>query len=250
MNFGMDGPQVTGWWVNPKTGDKFNAVDTFFEDNNLLIKTSDGRLLNYNQIQNYIQTNDPNSFSKPEPVTAKDEVIPAEVLSEIEDAENAASEELLIPDDNIYGRPTKQSPSVELGNLYHETEPVQPVVQDFAIIDRALASKSIPDPVANIYWENFPKREIEMLVDVMGISEESIIQYYISKVSVNVIKDMVATGIRDYIKDSLNKCNCGTTEAESEIATTQYVPEMGRDQTSSSATTKTIEVKKKTTKKK
>ena len=54
INFGMDGPQVTGWWYNPATGDKFNAIDTYFEDNNLLIKTADGRLLNFNQIQNFV----------------------------------------------------------------------------------------------------------------------------------------------------------------------------------------------------
>ena len=40
MTFGFDGPSVTGWWVNPKTGDKFKAIDTFFEDNRLLIKTA------------------------------------------------------------------------------------------------------------------------------------------------------------------------------------------------------------------
>ena len=66
MNFGMEGPQVNGWWYNPKTGDRFNALDTYFEDNNLLIKTADGRLLNYNQIQNYVHVEDPKSIpSKP-----------------------------------------------------------------------------------------------------------------------------------------------------------------------------------------
>ena len=219
MNFGMDGPVVTGWWVNPRTGDKFNAVDSFFEDNNLIIKTSDGRLLNYNQIQNYIQTKDPSSV----PVERRenkrtnkqaDETIPKAVLDELED-ENSP-ESLLIPDDNIYGdRGPRQAPSAELGNIYRGQEQAQPAIQDLAIVDRALVGKELPSVDAHITWGNFPKREIEMLVDVMNISEDDIIRYYINNISMSTVKDMVATGIKDFIYSSLhNKTHITTAEEE------------------------------------
>jgi hypothetical protein len=209
MTFGMDGPQITGWWVNPKTGDKFKAVDTYFEDNNLIIKTSDGRMLRYDQIQNYIQTDNPDSVPTQQQgqqgQQASDE-IPANILAELEDSEEAAGEGLLIPDDNIYGnKPVKQAPSAELGNIYREEEAqLQPAIQDFAIIDRALTGKDTPSLNADITWDQFPKREVEMLVDVMNISEEEIIQYYINKVSMNTVKDMVAEGIRHYIHHALH----------------------------------------------
>lgn len=200
MNFGMDGPQITGWWVNPQTGDKFKAVDTYFEDNNLLIKTADGRLLNYNHIQNYVQTDNPDSFKKPETQSQQEEEIPADVLSEIDNGEDDPNGGLMIPGDNIYPHAPKQAPSAELGNIYRKEEPtVQPAIQDFAIIDRALAGKDIPSLVASVEWSGCPKREIEMLVDVMNISEDEIVRYYFNSISKSMIQSMIEEGIRGYI---------------------------------------------------
>ena len=240
MNFGMEGPSVTGWWYNPTTGDKFNAIDTYFEDNNLLIKTADGRLLNYNQIQNYVQVEKPELIpDKPISKTPQQEEIPAEVLAELDNGEDPLGGGLLIPEDNIYGRPTKQGPAAELGNIYHGTEPeLQPAIQDFAIIDRALAGKDTPTAVANIVWDKFPRREIEMLVDVMNISEDEIIQYYINKISMDAVKEMVAKGVREYIELSLGDKRANTV-------TTQHIPSGEPGQASSGTTEKKTTTKKK-----
>lgn len=51
-----DGPTMQGVWLNPKTGDSFKVRDTFFEDNNLIIMTTDGRKLGFDQINDYIQS--------------------------------------------------------------------------------------------------------------------------------------------------------------------------------------------------
>lgn len=240
MNFGMEGPQVTGWWYNPTTGDKFNAVDNYFEDNNLLIKTADGRLLNYNQIQNYVHVEDPKSIPD-KPITTKskkqNDEIPAEVLAEIDNGEEDGGG-LLIPEDNIFGRPIKQNPSAELGNIYSGSEQVQPAIQDFAIIDRALSGKEIPNPVAQISWDEFPKREIEMLVDVMNIPEDEIVEYYINRVSIDVVKEMVAKSVREYIELSLGDKGTNTV-------TTQHIPSGEPGQTSSGTTEKKTTTKKK-----
>ena len=206
INFGMDGPNITGWWVNPKTGDKFNAIDTFFEDNNLLIKTADGRLLNFNQIQNYVRTeSDPGNITPK--TTKKEDEIPPEILAELEgDDQQGQSNGLLIPDDNIYGTGgPRQAPAAELGNLYKEGQEPRPPIQDFDIIDRALNGKDIPSLTADVTWDKFPKREIEMLTEVMNISEDEIARYYINKVSLNIIKDMVEEGIIHYIYHSLHE---------------------------------------------
>ena len=48
----FDGPMIEGTWFNPDTGDRFTVRDSFFEDNNYTVLTTDGRTLNYNQIQN------------------------------------------------------------------------------------------------------------------------------------------------------------------------------------------------------
>lgn len=242
MNFGMDGPQVTGWWVNPQTGDKFNAVDTFFEDNNLLIKTSDGRLLNYNQIKNYIQTDRPESFTTPQKSKSQhvNEEIPAEILAEIDNGEGG-EDSLLISDDNIYGTPTKLSSGGELGNIYNE--PVKAsVIKDFDIIDRALNSKTMPDFGFDVWWKDFPKREMEMLIEVLQIPESEIIDYYINKIVLTEVKDHLAKCIKDYIDDQLHPATGSEKVSEKE-----------KKSDASGVVTKTTEVetqKKKTTTKK
>ena len=229
INFGMEGPQVNGWWYNPKTGDRFNALDTYFEDNNLLIKTADGRLLNYNQIQNYVHVEDPKSIpSKPSATASTTDDVPPEVLAEIE-GDKDPGDGLLIPDDNIYGRPTKQQPG-ELGNIYNGPEPQSPspAVQDFAIIDRALSGKDNPVVTGDIEWKGFPKREIEMLVEVMQIPEQEIIQYYINSISLDSLRDMVSQSIERYIKDKLG---LGVdTQEQNEISEKTHV-ETTKDET-------------------
>ena len=51
-----DGPSMQGVWLNPKTGDSFKVRDTFFEDNNLIVMTADGRKLGFDQINDYVQS--------------------------------------------------------------------------------------------------------------------------------------------------------------------------------------------------
>ena len=212
MTFGFDGPSVTGWWVNPKTGDKFKAIDTFFEDNRLLIKTADGRLLDYNRIQDYVQTDKPDSIqvnkqqNKPKP---KQESIPIEVLNEIEKPEDMQNEaiDLLIPEDNIYSRP--QEPA-RLGNMYNQPA-VQEPVGDAAIVNRALQSKTTPNITGNVTWTDFPQREIEMLVDVMSVPKEAIIDYYTSQISLETIRDMVKVIISEFIEKKLSYASVPTT---------------------------------------
>ena len=53
INFSMDGPIMDGTWYNTTTGDSFTVRDTFFQDNQLMVATTDGRLMDYNMIQNY-----------------------------------------------------------------------------------------------------------------------------------------------------------------------------------------------------
>ena len=53
ISFNGEGPVMSGTWYNPKTGDSFTVEDSYFQDNQYLVKTTDGRMLDYNFIQNY-----------------------------------------------------------------------------------------------------------------------------------------------------------------------------------------------------
>ena len=215
MNFGIEGPMITGSWVNPQTGDSFTAVDTFFEDNNLLIKASDGRILRYDQIQNYLQTDNPDAFKKPTSPQKDTTPIPAEVLSEIE---SGGENDLIIPDDNIYsgGSFNGALQSTDLGNIYSESNQKHPI-PDYSIIDRALSKCVPPTPAVKVSWDSFPRREIEMLVDVMNVSVDEIIQYYINNISMKDIKDMFSESVKNYIRQFLDTTETTVTPSNEEI---------------------------------
>lgn len=207
MTFGMEGPVVTGWWVNPKTGDTFEVVDTYFEDNKLLVKTADGRLLNYNQIQNYIQTNDPGTRkniverAKSQASRPSDRsMLPPEIANEIEG--DSAMDSLLIPDDNIYGILKNGAATSELNLTPVNTNVVDP--GDFPIIDRALNSKSFPKITGCVDWKKFPDKEISMLIDVMNVSKDDIIQYYFNHLSIEDIRKSIEQAIKSHIEEKLN----------------------------------------------
>lgn len=198
MTFGMEGPVVTGWWTNPKTGDSFKVVDTFFEDNKLLVKTEDGRLLNYNQIQNYIQTDDQKtreSMIKRAKNQSSTQEIPKYITDELEGVTKTTPDnDLIIPDDDIYGG----KPTLTVNADFVKSDTLQ--ISDYSIIDRALNRKTFPNVKGNIEWDDFPMKEIEMLVDVMGVSIDDVIQYYISHLDINDIKK----SIEDVIKEHIN----------------------------------------------
>lgn len=242
MTFGLEGPNITGWWVNPQTGDKFNAVDTYFEDNQLLIKTADGRLLKYNQIQNYVQTDKPDSFAPSTAPAKPADDIPDEVLNEIE-GNNPTGEGLLIPDDDIFG--DRPSP---LGNMYKGVESATSKTTDYDIIARALSGKSTLELRGDIRWVDFPKREIEMLIEVMNIPEEDIIQYFINNVSLEDVKKSIQDSIRYYIDRVLHPLTGLTGPSESNIEESTDIIEHNEE--SGKTTKEPAKEKSKKTKKK
>ena len=82
LTFGSEGPMMEGTWYNTRTGDSFTVRDSFFEDNQFVVTTTDGRYLKYEQIQDYIKSDKPIEMKKPEP---KQEALPAEVAGLLED---------------------------------------------------------------------------------------------------------------------------------------------------------------------
>ena len=77
LTFGTEGPIMEGTWYNPQTGDSFTVRNSFFEDNQYIVQTTDGRVLGYNQIQNYVKSDRPIEM----PIQTTSQNIPAEVAS-------------------------------------------------------------------------------------------------------------------------------------------------------------------------
>ena len=204
MMFGGERPVMLGTWYNPKTGDAFTVRDSFFEDNQYVVTTTDGRYLNYNQIQNYVQSDMPleqlKKQMKPQQ-PAKNE-IPAELKDLIETEDSVES--MMSPEDAALitgGR--------SLGNLNDrhiapasEHQIKLPVTQDvpsninYSIIEKALKNASKPEIDVNIKWDNYPLKQIDMLTDVMEIPIDEIVTWYLDNINMYDIAEAVKESIK------------------------------------------------------
>lgn len=206
INFGGDGPIMQGTWYNPYTGDAFTVRDAFFEDNQYIVMTTDGRKMDYNRLQNYIQSDMKLEDLKKMKVEKKEkEEIPDEIKN-ILATNDELDNEYLIPEDNIFT-------SKPLGNINEPRHiaPVsahthagyatsEPVNMNTAIIEKAL--KNTPKPVLNVgvFWMDYPERQIEMLRDVMDIPEDEILDWYLDNIEMLEIVEAVKEGIRKRIR--------------------------------------------------
>lgn len=182
IQFNMEGPVMSGTWYNPKTGDSFTVRDTFFEDNNYIVITMDGRRLDYNFIQNYVKSDSPIPKMEQPKKTNNTPEIPQEVLSEISND----MEDFILEDDMLLLQ-TKTAPQKEiisskrinLDNLSDNKTDSKPT--NYYIIDKALSKVKKPKFELKCKWDKFPKQEIEMLKDIMDIDLSEIKDYIFEK---------------------------------------------------------------------
>lgn len=206
MIFSGETPMMSGTWYNPQTGDSFTVADAFFQDNQYLVKTVDGRILDYNIIKNYIKSDKPIPTQK-NPVK---EQLPKEVSnillkesgnlnSPLNDTlQNDTLQNDILPEDMDLIKPRS------LGNLNAPTNtpintPAQPHNPFGVIIERALAKKDQPLLDVKVNWENFPHKEIELLTSVLDLSIDEIIQWYISQIDMSQIESIVAKTLTETI---------------------------------------------------
>lgn len=251
MTFGSEGPMIQGTWVNPNTGDSFTVRDSFFEDNNYVITTTDGRYIQYEQFQNYIQADEKSvneiKNSIKEKSAAIEEAIPAEISSLID---NDNVDTMITPEDYelIYGKKS-------LGNLNTYTTPVQNQFpkketsvenMNAAIIKKALNNTEQPKFKVDVDWNKFPSKQIEMLYDIMGISEDEIIEWYLDNIQLIDIIETIKKSIKERICSTENTAEnvvCEIPEITTTVCTN--VIEENTD-----SVVKVVKPKKKTTKSK
>lgn len=206
MMFGGEGPVMQGTWYNPTTGDAFTVRDSFFEDNQYVVTTTDGRYLKYNQIQNYVQTDMKlEDLKKRKIENQKNDEIPAEVVNLIEGIDPSDPYAgMLSPDDLMIGN----AKSVNFGNLADDRKPEyiqpsglimqtpSPATMNEAIIEKALKNAPKPEIKVDIFWDVYPEKQIDMLKDVMDISEDEIVNWYLDNIDMIEVVDALKTAIR------------------------------------------------------
>lgn len=201
IEFGMDGPMMSGTWVNPKTGHKFTVKDTYFEDTGFKIMTTTGQVLDYSMIENYVQENlapgeKPTDWSKVNGSGSgvNNEILPPEIANELL-TEGTGNFDLL-------NTPlTGNNPVVNGSNNPVNT----PVNDNYTIIDKALSKylsslkfDLIMKDTRKINSKKGTKFEdaIAMLVHHFdGIKKEEIIDYIVDK-SLDKIKQSLKKTIK------------------------------------------------------
>lgn len=207
MMFGGEGPVMQGTWYNPSTGDAFTVRDSFFEDNQYVVTTTDGRYLQYNQLQNYVQSDMKLEDLKKLNTNTKNKVnqaeaLPAEVANLIDNTNDPVNDSQvddyfgILPEDmdmltnpiatpklgNIHATPTVTALSVYARPL---DVPVAEVNMNTAIIEKALKNTDKPDFTIAVKWDKYPSKEIEMLKDIMDIPEDEIVEWYLDNIQLN-----------------------------------------------------------------
>ena len=216
LTFGSEGPMMEGTWYNTRTGDSFTVRDSFFEDNQFIVTTTDGRYLKYEQMQDYIKSDKPIEMKKPEP---KHEDLPAEVADLIGDN----YDDMIMADDlaMIQGQSINS-----LGNL-NKPNPIQ-VVQsvpvqantNYDILSKALSKRTLPDFQVGIDWLACPVKEMNMLIDLMDVQEQEIVDWYLSQVDVQTTTLMIKEVIKDYLMKQLHP------EVAEDVKVVEMVPPM------------------------
>lgn len=264
MMFGGDGPIMQGNWYNPHTGDAFTVRDSFFEDNQYVVTTTDGRYLRYDQIQNYIQSDMKlEDLKKLKAENSVKEELPAEVANLLENVDsNDPYFGMMHPDDLMIGsvKPSLGNLSDNRNNDYIKESPIKEMpikhqTMNEAIIEKALKNAPKPEIKVDISWEVYPEKQIEMLKDVMEIPEDEIIDWYLDNIDMLELVNALKLSIKDKIlcKESNDLTfdkfiKYANFDGSYENAAGSYTPndKQNKKTTKSSSTNKVKTVKSKT----
>lgn len=210
IDIAMDGPVIEGTWCNPQTGDCFTVRDSYFQDNQLLISATDGRVFDYNTIQNYIKSDKPIA-KQPKPTKP---AIPANIESMLE---NPMGEEGILEEDLALIRGQRQQPATQPA-----TQPQAPLglvqapaqSEDEIIINRILSRVELPQLDVKVVWNKFPMKQLDMLIDMMGVEVEDISNYFINKMSVDDIRKLFKEQLTTYIEKTFSATTTPTVHVE------------------------------------
>ena len=204
-----EGPMLEDHWYNPKTGDSFTVRDTFFEDNNLIVMTTDGRRMNYDMISRYVKTDKPMPKQQPEP---RKQEIPQSILNQVLPVTNDDKlnqpikktnyDDLLTDEDRALLGAEVDTAAAEVRQTIQKPESVIED-EDTMLIRRILKKATSPTVDCKITWNNFPAKQFDML-DMMAVEPEKIADYYLASIDIASLREIVKKSIHNYIDKMLN----------------------------------------------
>lgn len=205
LTFNMEGPVVSGYWYNPKTGDSFTVRDCYFEDNQFMIVTTDGRSIAYNQMQNYIQSDKPIDVENKAKLRGSSaEYIPDSIKDMIETYSDQINEDAALDPDIRSMKPLYEgapTPRPDVSQYIAQSNSKFAPSNNYYIIDRALSKVALPKIKIDINWgaRKAPKEELCLLSNIMDVPVNDIVDWYISKFDLNALRDELHESIKHAI---------------------------------------------------
>jgi hypothetical protein len=181
----MDGgPMMQGTWYHPRTGDKFTVADCFLEDMQMRIRTTDGRMLSYDVIKDYIQGEKDMVITKEAAQLDTSPINKNALLAGLDEfaQTDLSSNALNMPISALTHGDVTNSRELPTNTSKINNETLN-------IIKRAFKKVNSPKVEVKVQFDPFPEQEVTMLVNILEVSKEDIAQY--------VWEEYVAGGVLD-----------------------------------------------------
>lgn len=205
---------VSGTWMNPTTGHKFTVKDCVFENDELLIISTDGQHISGRMFADYVQDTGkdasgqavPSLGNLSTPVSTPPVIvgdIPYEGQSSRADApfgEFSREVSVDISDHSLQdeaaellqggaSEPRRFNPNL-LEGVTHKN-------MDLEMVTRVLRKHDLPT-IETLKW-NKPTKQIDTLTDILGIDMETIVEYYVNRINPEELVSMV----KEYLRKEL-----------------------------------------------
>lgn len=107
--------------------------------------------------------------------------------------------------ENLFEQPFWNDKPIVLGSPdFSDTlKKLEPKSPNQDIIERALKKASKPSIKNSYNWDDFPRKEVDMLIDIMDVPEEEIVEYLTSDRYINECIGDIRNELKEFIKCSV-----------------------------------------------
>lgn len=182
----FNGSDIVGKrWYSTKTNDSFVVKDVLMDESGgLSFFTTDNRTIDSSQLGNYIQSDTPiRDIPKQQPKLDID-------LSKLD-----TDTPITMVDEDLYIR----EPLIDSNQLDTINKKEEKIDEEIMIIEKALKKIEFPQVCCSFTWNEFPKKELSMLLEIMEIPMEKVLDYICKKAFTDKVVSEITEQGKEYI---------------------------------------------------
>ena len=174
---GPGGPMISGQWINKQNGSSIYVRDSIINGDEMIIITDRGQMSMDDFSRNYIQASD-EVYDEKGHVVGHSEMNPNDIVESNDKPSVNTVEQVETPKQSLT-TPLKSSAKQKQDNS-KETEKER-------LIKTIFDKSTTPTLTVNIDWTDFPKNELNMLINYFEVSKEDISKYLSKSIDPNQI---------------------------------------------------------------